>query len=194
VKRTLGILVCSAFAALAATTATRADEARQPLRELPPLLRSVSDEPGVLSLAEGQALSRHIAEIERTTGVKMVTLVVVTVAPESVEAYAQRLIDHWTRQSHALDNGRFVFVVIAKNDRELRIVPGPGLAWMLKPLSGSDLTENVPAQLRQDQYYEALLTIVNRLSELITDRQRADRLNKVFNAPGRSTREEQDQV
>jgi len=182
-----------ACVALPVATAAAGETPAQ-LRELPPLLRAVSDEPGVLSLAEGRALSRHIAEIEHATGVKLVTLVVVTVAPESVEAYVQHLIDLWTRQSRALDNGRFVFVVIAKNDRELRIVPGPELAWMLKPLSANEMTENVPALLRQDQYYEALLTIVNRLSELITDRQRVDRLNKVFNAPGRSTREEQDQV
>jgi len=186
---------CMLWACVALPVATAAaGETPAQLRELPPLLRAVSDEPGVLSLAEGRALSRHIAEIEHATGVKLVTLVVVTVAPESVEAYVQHLIDLWTRQSRALDNGRFVFVVIAKNDRELRIVPGPELAWMLKPLSANEMTENVPALLRQDQYYEALLTIVNRLSELITDRQRVDRLNKVFNAPGRSTREEQDQV
>lgn len=118
----------------------------------------------------------------------------VTVAPESVEAYAQRLIDHWTRQSRALDNGRFVFVVIAKNDRELRVVPGPGLAWMLKPQSGGDLTENVPAQLSKDQYYEALLTIVNRLSQFITDHQRAVLLDKVFNESGRNVQEEHGRV
>jgi len=187
------LLVGSALITLAGTMAARADEA-QALRELPPLLRAVSDEPGVLSVAEGRMLSQRIAEVERATGVKLVTMVVVTVAPESVEGYVQRLIDHWTCKSRALDNGRFVFVVIAKNDRELRIVPGPELAWMLKPLSASEMTENVPALLRKDQYYEALQTIVNRLSQLIADRQRAVQLDKVFNAPERSTREEQDQV
>lgn len=78
-----------------------------PLRELPPLLRVVSDEPGVLSLAEGQTLSRRIEEIEHDTGVKMIAVVVVTVVPESVEAYTQRLINHWKRHSRALDNDRF---------------------------------------------------------------------------------------
>jgi len=191
--RLLSQCVLWACVALSVATAT-AGEAPAQLRELPPLLRAVSDEPGVLSLTEGQALSRRIAEIERAIGVKMIVLVVATVAPESIEAYMQRLIDHWKRRSRALDNGRFVFVVIAKNDRELRIVPGPGLTWMLKPLSASEMTENVPTLLRRDQYYQALLTIVNRLSQLITDRQRAVQLDKVFNAPGRSTREEQGQV
>lgn len=186
-KRKLGMLLCSAFISVAVTSASAADEAPTRLRELPPLLRAVSDEPGVLSIAQGQALSRRISEIERATGVKMAVLIVVTVAPESIESYVQRLVNHWKPRSRTLDNDRFVFVVIAKNDRELRIVPGPELTWMLKPLSGNEMTENVPTLLRKDQYYEALLTIVNRLSRTITDRQRAVRLDKVFNAPGHVT-------
>jgi hypothetical protein len=78
----------------------------------------------------------------------------------------QRLVDHWKRRSRALDNERFVFVVIAKNDCELRIVPGSELAWILKLLSGNEMTERVPTLLRKDQYYEALLTNVNRLSAI----------------------------
>jgi uncharacterized protein len=166
--------------ALAVASVAGAGEAPERLRELPPMLRAVSDEPGVLSLVEGQMLSRRIAEIERATGVKMVAVVVVTVAPESIEAYVQRLIDHWKRHSRALDNGRFVFVVIARNDREVRIVPGPDLAWVLQSLSGGAMTETVPNLLRTDQYYEALLTIVNRILQLITDRQRAVRFEGVF--------------
>jgi len=91
------MLVGVALITLAGTMAARADEA-QALRELPPLLRAVSDEPGVLSLGEAQALSRRIAEIERDIGVKMIALVVVTVAPESIDAYVQRLINHWKPQ------------------------------------------------------------------------------------------------
>lgn len=207
--RKLARRVFWAFVVLAVASVAGAGEAPLPLRELPPLLRAVSDEPGVLSLAEGQMLSRRIAEIERATGVKMVALVVVTVAPESVEAYVQRLVDHWKRHSRALDNGRFVLVVIAKNDREIRIVPGPDLAWVLKSLSGGAMAGTVPKLLRTDQYYEALLTIVNRLSQLIADRtearaagqgwpgcgfadrQRAVRLEGVFQEPQGGFREEQ---
>mgnify|MGYP001580637547 CR=1 FL=1 len=175
-KRKLGALVFSAFASLAVASAAGEDESQERLRDLPPLLREVSDEPGALSLAEGQALSRRISEIRHDTGVKMIALVVFTVAPESIEAYVQRLINHWKRHSRELDNDRFVFIVIAKNDREIRIVPGPGLTWMLKPLSKRELIENVPDLLRKDQYFEALLRIVNKLSQIIADRQRAVRL------------------
>jgi uncharacterized protein len=189
-----GMRIFLVLVALAVASAANAGKSPERLHELPPLLRAVSDEPGVLSPGDGQVLSRRIAEIERTTGVRMFALVVVTTAPESIEAYVQRLIDHWKRHSRALDNGRFLFVVIAKNDREVRVVPGPDLAWVLKSLTGSEVTENVPKLLRQDQYYEALLAIVNRFSQIIADRQRAVRLEKVFNEPGRGAREEHARV
>lgn len=169
-KRTLVITVLWACISVVAAASPGAGEGQQQLRELPPLLRAVSDEPGVLSLAQGRALSRRIADIERKIGVKMIAVVVVTAAPEGVEAYVQRLINRWKRRSRALDSGRFVFVVIAKNDREIRIVPGPELAWVLRPLAEGEMVEQVPKLLRSDQYYEALLAIVNRLSQLIADR------------------------
>lgn len=166
-KRMFNMLVGLAFLPVAGTTATTAEEAPQPLRELPPLLRAVSDEPGVLSLAEGRALSRRIAEIEHATGVKTIALVVDTIAPESVEAYTQRLINHWKRHSRTLDNDRFVFILIAKNDREVRIVPSETLAWVLKPFINSGILPDVRTLLKQNRYFEALVAMVDKLSQLI---------------------------
>ncbi len=175
-----GTRIFLTLVALVVASAAVADKAPAPLRDLPPLLRAVSDEPGVLSLAEGRALSRRIAEIEHDTDVKLVAVVVTTVSPESVEAYVLRLINHWKRHSRELDNDRFVFIVISKNDREVRVVPGPDLAWVLKSFSKGEMTENVSKLLRADQYYEALLSIVNNLSQIITDRRRTVRLEGVL--------------
>lgn len=52
------------------------------------------------------------------------------------------------------------------------------------------MTENVSKQFRKDQYFEAKLTVVYRLSRPIADRQRAV-FEKVLNEPGRGTRDEQ---
>lgn len=73
-----GLIGCAGFIALVGTTSSRADEAPQPLRELPPLLRSVSDEPGVLSLTEGQELSRRVAEIAQSTWVEIIVVILTT--------------------------------------------------------------------------------------------------------------------
>jgi len=183
VKRLLSMMTGSVLLVVVGLTTARIAEAQQLLRELPPLLRAVSDEPGVLSLAEGRALSRRVSEIERTTGVKMIVLVVVTVVPESVDTYTQRLINHWKRSGRALDNGRFVFIVISKKDRVVRIVPGPKLAWLLNPLAGSKVREVVGSLLRKNQYYEALLKMVNDIEQLIADRKYTVRLETTHCIP-----------
>jgi len=167
VKRLLATLVGSAFITMAGTAATRAEDAQQPLRELPPLLRAVSDEPGVLSLAQGQALAKTLADIERETGVTIVVAILTTTRPESIETYVQRLINRWRRESKRLDRGRFVFVAVAKEDRELRIVPSKPLGWVLKQLAQGEVAEQAPALLKQDKYFEAVTAIAEELSRLI---------------------------
>lgn len=168
-KQKLAMLVCSAFVALAVTSATPADEVPERLRDMPPLLRSVSDEPGVLSLTQGQALSRQISDIERKTKVEIIVVILTTSRPESIEAYVQRLINHWRREGKRLDHGRFVFVAVAKEDRELRIVPSETLVWVLKPLTRSEVAFQAQTLLKQDKYFEALTAITSKLSQLIPD-------------------------
>ncbi len=137
------------------------------LRPLPPLLRSVSDEVGVLSVPQGKALSNKLFDAEKRTSAKIIVVIAATVAPESIEAYAQRLANHWRGHSQALDSGRFVFVVVAKHDRALRIVPGKKLTRVLKPFMDSGIMADARALLKQDKYFEALAAIVDKLSQLI---------------------------
>ena len=169
-NRALGMLLCATIVSVVRHSASTADAAPPRLRELPPLLRAVSDEPGVLSVAQGRALSRQVSDVERKTGVEIIVVILSTTRPESIEAYVQRLIDHWRRASKQLDHGRFVFVAVAKEDREMRIVPSATLAWVLKPLTHSEVVVQAPALLKQDKYYEALAAITAMLSQLITDR------------------------
>lgn len=139
------------------------------LRSLPPILSTISDEVGVLTVSQGQILAKTLADIERQTGVKIVVVILTTSLPESIEAYVQRLINRWRRESKRLDDGRFVFVAIAKEDRELRIVPSKKLTLVLKPFIDSGIMVDARALLKQDKYFEALVVIVDKLSQLIGD-------------------------
>lgn len=138
-------------------------------RPLPPILSTISDEVGVLAVPQGQALAKTLADIERETGVTIVVAILATTRPENIDVYVQRLINRWQRESKRLDHGRFVFVAVAKEERELRIVPSEKLAWVLKSLARSDIAVQAPALLKQDKYYEALTTIAEELSRLIAD-------------------------
>lgn len=136
-------------------------------RLLPPILSTVSDEVGVLTVPQGQALAKTLADIERETGVTIIVAILTTTRPESIDIYVQRLINRWLRESKRLDRGRFVFVAVAKEDRELRIVPSKPLGWVLKQLMQGEVAERAPALLKQDKYFEALTAIAEELSKLI---------------------------
>lgn len=136
-------------------------------RPLPPILSTISDEVGVLAVPQGQALAKTLADIERETGVTIIVAILTTTRPESIDVYVQRLINRWLRESKRLDRGRFVFVAVSKEDRELRIVPSKPLGWVLKQLTQGEVAERAPALLKQDKYFEALTAIVEELSKLI---------------------------
>lgn len=154
--------------------------AQSGLQSLPPMLSTVSDEVGVMTLAEGQTLAKTLADIEARSGVTVIVVILATTRPESIEAYVQRLIDHWRRESERLDHGRFVFVATAKEDRALRIVPSEPLAWLLPEIGKGELATKVPALMKQDRYFEAMTAIAQRLARLIDDRSRPARERVVF--------------
>ncbi len=137
------------------------------LQPLPPLLRQVSDAVGVMSVEEGLALSHLLSDIEDKTRTKIIVVVLPTVVPESIDGYATRLSRRWLESGKIADDERFVFIVIAKDDRLLRVVPSRRLARIIKPFERSHTMREVPALLRQGKYYDALTAIAQKLSELV---------------------------
>lgn len=151
--------LCTVALALAALTAY----GQAGLRELPPLLRAISDEIGVISVSEGRKLFRHIARVEDERGIKIIVVVAETVRPETIEDYTRRLLAHWRAGSRALDEGRYVFVVVAVKDRELRITPGSKTMDIVEELERTGALKGVPPLLRQARYFDALDAIVTQL-------------------------------
>jgi uncharacterized membrane protein YgcG len=62
---------------------------------------------------------------EGKTGAQMAVLIVPTTQPEPVEAYAIRVADAWKIGRKGRDDG--VLLLVAKNDRRLRMEVGYGL-------------------------------------------------------------------
>ena len=73
------------FTALLVVLVVSAAYGQAGLRELPPLLRAISDEVGVLSIPEGKLLSRHIGRIEDERGIKIIVVIAETVRPEDID-------------------------------------------------------------------------------------------------------------
>jgi uncharacterized protein len=96
--------------------------AQQPI---PPLTERVTDLTGTLAAPEREALERKLAEFEARKGSQIAVLMVPTTAPEAIEAYALRVAEAWQIGRGEIDDG--IVLLIAKDDRKLRIEVGYGL-------------------------------------------------------------------
>jgi uncharacterized protein len=108
-------LAAFAFAPLAATAQ----------RPIPVLAASVTDVTATLTAPQRDALEQKLAALEARKGAQLAVLMVPTTAPEAVEPYALRVAEAWRIGRGGTDDG--VVLVIAKDDRRLRIEVGYGL-------------------------------------------------------------------
>jgi uncharacterized protein len=96
---------------------------------VPPLAARVTDLTGTLS---GQAVTRieaKLANFEAKKGSQIAVLIVPSTAPEEIEQFSIRVEDAWKLGRKGVDDG--VYLVVAKNDRRVRIEVGYGLEGAL---------------------------------------------------------------
>ncbi len=96
---------------------------------VPQLTSRVTDLTGTLS---GEAVSRietKLAAFEAKKGSQIAVLIVPTTQPEEIEQYSIRVADAWKLGRKGVDDG--AILLIAKNDRRVRIEVGTGLEGAL---------------------------------------------------------------
>ena len=116
------------FAALAAWLCAALVCAQQ-LIAVPALTGRVVDLAGGLSAAQQQELDQRLSAFEQRKGSQIALLVVRSTQPETIEQYAIRVAEQWKLGRKQLDDG--AILVIAKQDRQLRIEVGYGLEGAL---------------------------------------------------------------
>lgn len=92
---------------------------------IPPLDSPVVDLTDTLSTQDRQRLEARARELRSNSGAQLQILIVPTTAPEDVADYAQRVFDTQGLGRRGFDDG--LLIVVAKNDRRMRIHVGTGL-------------------------------------------------------------------
>jgi uncharacterized protein len=128
------VLIAAALLCFAVFTAS-ADVA------VPPLQARVTDLTGTLSAARIAELEQQLAAFEAKKGAQVAVLMVPTVQPETIEQYAVRAFEQWKLGRKRVDDG--VLLVIAKNDRKLRIEVGYGLEGALTDAAAKRIISDV---------------------------------------------------
>ena len=112
----------------------------QDLQAIPPLAAHVIDTTGTLQAAQVQALDAKLAAFEKTRGAQIVMLMVPSTLPEDITDYAQRVGDSW--KIGRKDMGDGLLVVVAKNDRKVRIATTKALEGALPDLATKQIIDS----------------------------------------------------
>src|SRR5262245_59336724 len=108
---------------------------------VPPLSGRVVDLTGTLSFADIAALSQRLKDFEARKGSQVAVLIVPTTQPETIEQFSIRVADAWKIGRRKIDDG--ALLVVAKNDRKLRIEVGYGLEGGLTDLAARRIIDEV---------------------------------------------------
>ncbi|HTA64974.1 MAG TPA: TPM domain-containing protein [Xanthomonadaceae bacterium] len=96
---------------------------------VPPLTAHVTDQTGILSSAQAQALEAKLAAFEQDKGGQIAVLIVATTGDETIEQYSIRVVDQWKLGRKGVDDG--VLLLVAKDGHRLRIEVGRGYEGVL---------------------------------------------------------------
>ncbi len=111
--------------------------------DVPYLSGRVVDDAEILSAQTRSALTEKLKAHEDRTGDQIAVLTVRTLSGESIEGYATRVFESWKLGKKGKDNG--VLLIVAPQDRRMRIEVGYGLEGTLTDLQAGRIIRNVMA-------------------------------------------------
>ena len=154
------------LAALLCSLAIAAGAVAQGVQPVPPLSGRVIDQTGTLSAAQMKALDTRLSGIEHERGSQIVVLMVASTQPEDIAAYAQRVADSWKIGRRQEGDG--VLVVVAKNDRRVRIEVAKALEGAIPDLAASRIiSESITPAFKAGDFAGGLTAAVDRLGTRI---------------------------
>src|SRR4051812_35918251 len=129
-KRLLFVLL-ACFACLGA--------AAQGVLPVPELTARVIDQTDTLDAIQRKGLEEKLAALEQQKGTQIVVLMVPTTQPEGIASYANRVGNSWKIGRKQVGDG--ILVIVAKNDRAVRIEVAKTLEGAVPDLAASRIIE-----------------------------------------------------
>ncbi|AVS87148.1 TPM domain-containing protein [Paracidovorax avenae] len=157
--RTLLALLCIALG-LACALPARA------LRAVPPLSAHLIDETGTLSAAERERLEARLAGIEQRQGTQIAVFMVASTAPEDIAAFANRVANTWKIGRRDVGDG--VLVVVAKDDRRMRIEVAKALEGAIPDIAAARIIDGaMKPRFREGDFAGGIDAALGQLSARI---------------------------
>jgi uncharacterized protein len=164
----LAMLLTGAARAQTAPSADKTPPAAAQMRvAVPPLTRHVTDLTATLSADEAQTLETRLTQFEQEKGAQIALLIVPTTGLESIEQYSMRVVEAWKLGRKKTDDG--VLLIIAKNDRALRIEVGRGLEGALNDaVSSRIINETILPQFKIGAWYQGVSDGLDAITKVVS--------------------------
>ena len=140
----------------------------QPLAALdvPPLEKRVTDLAGLFSFEAASEMDRRLQILEQETGAQVAVLTISSLEGQALEDFSMRVAEAWELGDRDRDNG--VLVVIARDDRKIRIEVGYGLEGVLPDvLCGRIIDNAMKPAFRQGDFSGGTLKAVELIDGLV---------------------------
>jgi uncharacterized protein len=139
---------------------------------VPAIKNRVTDLTQTLTPDQQTYLEAKLTQFEQQKGSQMAILIVPTTLPEDIAQYAIRVVDAWKLGREKEDDG--VLILVAKNDRKMRIEVGYGLEGPIPDLTAKRIISEVMApKFRQGDYFGGLNDATDTVMALISGEQLA---------------------
>lgn len=124
--------------------------------EVPPLKGRINDYAGILAPAMARQLEDVLKNFETAESTQIIVLTIPSLEGTSLEDFSLRVVEAWKPGQSKLDNG--ALLLIAKNDRKIRIEVGYGLEGELTDLvSGRIIRDIITPRFKEGNFDQGVI-------------------------------------
>lgn len=133
---------------------------------VPPLTGRVVDRTGTLTSDQIATLDGTLQAFEQRKGSQIAVLIVPTTEPETIEQFSIRVAEAWKIGRKKVDDG--AILVVAKDDRRLRIEVGYGLEGALTDVTSKRIIDEIiTPKFRQGDFAGGISAGIDRMIRVI---------------------------
>ena len=134
--------------------------------QVPRLSHRVTDLTATLAEQQSQSIESRLSAFEKSKGAQVAVLILPTTQPETIEQFGIRVMERWKLGRKGVDDG--VLLLIAKQDRKLRIEVGYGLEGPLNDATAKRIiAEIITPHLKQGDYYAGINAGISAIFKVI---------------------------
>jgi uncharacterized protein len=134
---------------------------------VPPLTQRVTDLTSTLDAQQIQTLEAHLAGFEKDKGAQIAVLIVPTTQPETIEQFGIRVVEAWKLGRKNVDDG--ALLLIAKDDRALRIEVGYGLEGVLNDATANRIIDEIIVpRFKRGEFYAGIESGIAAMMRIVS--------------------------